>query len=136
MPRTHELKSWPDQFQAMWIGQAQPPETTSIDVHLREGDKIAVGQTEGSVLHTPGHTQGSICIYFANAGGKLLFAGDTLFQGSIGRTDLPGGDTRQIFQSLRDKVLALDDETRVIPGHGPVTTIGDERETNPFLQDL
>jgi glyoxylase-like metal-dependent hydrolase (beta-lactamase superfamily II) len=78
-----------------------------------------------------------VCLYFPDAGGgKKLFAGDTLFQGSIGRTDLPGGDAVQIFRSLRDKLLALDDDTVVIPGHGPLTAIGREREENPFLREL
>ena len=84
------------------------------------------------VLHTPGHTQGSICLYFAPE--KLLIAGDTLFAGSIGRTDLPGGDGRQILRSIHDRLMALPDATRLIPGHGAETTIGQERESNPFLQ--
>ncbi|MGC2544984.1 MAG: MBL fold metallo-hydrolase, partial [Silvibacterium sp.] len=81
--------------------------------------------------HTPGHTQGSICLHFVPE--KLLFAGDTLFAGSIGRTDLPGGDGRQILRSIHDRLLPLADETRVIPGHGSETTIGAERESNPWL---
>ncbi len=78
------------------------------------------------------HTEGSICLYFPAE--KKLIAGDTLFAGSIGRTDLPGGSMEKIMRSLHTQVLALPDETEVIPGHGPVTTIGEERETNPFLQ--
>ncbi len=119
--------------QASWLGMAKAPERTQIDLPLKEGDTLRVGDKSGTVLHTPGHTQGSICLYFPDAGGKKLFAGDTLFQGSIGRTDLPGGNTGQILRSLRDKVLALEDDTLVIPGHGPLTTIGEEREENPFL---
>jgi hydroxyacylglutathione hydrolase len=84
------------------------------------------------VLHTPGHTQGSICLLFPDQ--HLLLAGDTLFAGSIGRTDLPGGDGHQILRSLRDRLLVLPDATRVVPGHGPETTIGEERQSNPFLQ--
>jgi hydroxyacylglutathione hydrolase len=84
------------------------------------------------VLHTPGHTQGSICLHFAPM--KLLVAGDTLFAGSIGRTDLPGGDYPQIIDSIHSKLLVLPDETRVLPGHGPETSIGQERVANPFLQ--
>jgi hydroxyacylglutathione hydrolase len=122
--------------QAMWIGLPSPPEPAQIDAPLKEGDVIRVGAAEGTVLHTPGHTKGSVCLYFPDAGGKILFAGDTLFRGSIGRTDLPGGSTEQILLSLHNKLLALDDDTVVIPGHGPVTTIGEERESNPFLQEL
>jgi glyoxylase-like metal-dependent hydrolase (beta-lactamase superfamily II) len=84
-------------------------------------------------LHTPGHTEGSICLYFP-AEHKLI-AGDTLFAGSIGRTDLPGGSYEKILHSIHDRVLALPDETIVVPGHGPLTTIGEERESNPFLQN-
>jgi glyoxylase-like metal-dependent hydrolase (beta-lactamase superfamily II) len=122
--------------QALWIGLPEAPELAAIDASLGEGDKIQVGPAEGSVLHTPGHTQGSISIYFPGPDGKKLFAGDTLFKSSIGRTDLPGGSTEQILRSLHDKLLALDDDTLVIPGHGPLTTIGEEREENPFLQGL
>jgi len=123
--------------QAEMIGLPAPPPVTTIDAPLNDGDRVQVGPVSGTVLHTPGHTQGSVCLYFPDAGGeKKLFAGDTLFQGSIGRTDLPGGDTAQIFRSLRDKLLALDDDTLVIPGHGPLTAIGREREENPFLREL
>jgi glyoxylase-like metal-dependent hydrolase (beta-lactamase superfamily II) len=82
-------------------------------------------------MHTPGHTEGSICLLFAPQ--KVLIAGDTLFAGSIGRTDLPGGNYKKIIDSLQGKLLSLADETLVIPGHGPATTIGRERESNPFL---
>jgi glyoxylase-like metal-dependent hydrolase (beta-lactamase superfamily II) len=83
------------------------------------------------VLHTPGHTEGSICLYFAPE--KKLIAGDTLFAGSIGRTDLPGGSYKKIIDSLHERVLALPEETVVVPGHGELTTIGVEKESNPFL---
>lgn len=116
--------------QAGWLGQP-PPEKVTIDQELRDGDTVATGGLRASVLHTPGHTQGSVCLYFP-AEEKLL-AGDTLFAGSIGRTDLPGGSTEMILRSLHQRVLALPDETVVVPGHGPLTTIGEERETNPFL---
>jgi len=86
------------------------------------------------VRHTPGHTQGSICLLLQ--GGEKLLAGDTLFRDSIGRTDLPGGNFHQIMNSLKEKLLTLDDSTIVVPGHGPVTTIGREREWNPFLREL
>jgi len=122
--------------QAAWLGLPQAPALTTIDAPLREGDAVRFGNVAGTVLHTPGHTQGSTCLYFPNAGGKKLFAGDTLFLGSIGRTDLPGGSPQQIFRSIREKLFALDDETVVIPGHGPLTTIGRERAENPFLRGL
>jgi hydroxyacylglutathione hydrolase len=116
--------------QASWIGM-QAPEPVTIDASLETGDKVCAGSLVGQVLHTPGHTEGSICVYFATE--RKLIAGDTLFAGSIGRTDLPGGSFEKIMQSLRGPVLALPDETLVVPGHGPLTTIGAERESNPFL---
>ena len=116
--------------QASWLGM-RPPEDTTIDASLTTGDKVQAGSLVADVLHTPGHTEGSICLYFAPQ--KKLIAGDTLFAGSIGRTDLPGGSYKKIMQSLHGPVMALPDETIVVPGHGPLTSIGDERETNPFL---
>ena len=95
-------------------------------------DTVRAGSLAADVIHTPGHTEGSICLYFPAE--KKLIAGDTLFAGSIGRTDLPGGSMEKIISSLHEKVLALPDETVVVPGHGPLTTIGEERESNPFLQ--
>jgi hydroxyacylglutathione hydrolase len=117
--------------QAAWIGMPTPGEV-KIDQGLAEGDRVGAGSLNAQVLHTPGHTEGSICLYFEPE--KKLIAGDTLFAGSIGRTDLPGGSYKKIISSLHEHVLALPDETVVIPGHGPLTTIGEERETNPFLQ--
>ncbi len=116
--------------QAAWIGM-RAPEAVTIDASLGRGDKVSAGSIAADVLHTPGHTEGSICLYFATQ--KKLIAGDTLFAGSIGRTDLPGGSYQKIVESLRGPVLALPDDTIVIPGHGPLTTIGEERATNPFL---
>jgi hydroxyacylglutathione hydrolase len=84
-----------------------------------------------TVLHTPGHTQGSVCLHFVPL--QLLFAGDTLFAGSIGRTDLPGGNYGQILESIRGRLLPLPGETKVVPGHGPATTVAEERRSNPFL---
>jgi len=118
-------------MQAGWLGVA-PPEVAPPDTSAEEGMTVGIANHAAHVLHTPGHTQGSICLHFAKE--KLLVAGDTLFAGSIGRTDLPGGDSRQILRSIHDRLLPLADETRVIPGHGPQTTIGEERESNPFLQ--
>jgi hydroxyacylglutathione hydrolase len=117
--------------QATWLGVAQP-DPVAIDAPAKDGDRILVGATEFHVLHTPGHTQGSISLY-APAENKLI-AGDTLFQGSIGRTDLPGGDGRQIIRSIHQKLMPLPDDTIVIPGHGSATTIGREKQFNPFLQ--
>jgi hydroxyacylglutathione hydrolase len=117
--------------QATWIGVSPPGEVT-IDQHIGDSDRVRAGSLDATVIHTPGHTEGSVCLYFPVE--KKLIAGDTLFAGSIGRTDLPGGSTRKIMQSLHTKVLALPDETIVIPGHGELTTIGEERETNPFLR--
>jgi hydroxyacylglutathione hydrolase len=119
--------------QAGWLG-VEPPETVEIDVAAREGDRLAVGVTEVHVLHTPGHTPGSISLWIPSEA-KLL-AGDTLFRESIGRTDLPGGDGRQILRSIRDKLLPLPEDTTVIPGHGETTTIGREKRFNYFLQGL
>lgn len=117
--------------QAGWLGIA-PPEVAPPDASADDGLTLGLAAHPARVLHTPGHTPGSICLYFQTD--SLLIAGDTLFAGSIGRTDLPGGDSRQILRSLHDRLLPLPGETRVIPGHGRPTTIGDERETNPFLQ--
>lgn len=116
--------------QASWIGMADPGRV-EIDLSVMNGDQVKAGPITAQVLHTPGHTEGSICLYFQDE--KRLIAGDTLFAGSIGRTDLPGGSFEKIIRSLREKVLALPDDTIVIPGHGSTTTIGEERENNPFL---
>jgi hydroxyacylglutathione hydrolase len=119
------------EMQAGWFGVATP-EVATPDASADDGLVIGLAALPAEVLHTPGHTQGSICLLFP--GQHLLLAGDTLFAGSIGRTDLPGGDGRQILRSLRDRLLVLPDATRVLPGHGPETTIGEERLSNPFLQ--
>ena len=118
-------------IQAAWLG-LKTPETAPPDGGLGEGQTVGLEHYSAKVLHTPGHTQGSICLHFVPL--KLLIAGDTLFAGSIGRTDLPGGDYDQILCSIRSRLLALPDETNVLPGHGPVTTIGEERRNNPFLR--
>jgi hydroxyacylglutathione hydrolase len=109
---------------------APPP-----DRLLREGDVVTVGDLRFSVLHTPGHTPGGICLYLAPTEGDTghLFAGDTLFAGSVGRTDLAGGDHDALIRSIREKLLPLPPATVVYPGHGPSTAIGDEAEYNPFL---
>lgn len=172
-------------MQASFLG-VHPPELAEIDQLLKEGDALRWGSFEAQVIHTPGHTPGSVSLYLPHDAGKVtaaaaarkftvkdqageeipigdllkktlhlddsaemevpeecetiavrapqLFSGDTLFAGSIGRTDLWGGSMHQIMESLRTKLMHLPDETVVYPGHGPVTTIGDERHLNPFLQ--
>ena len=125
-------------MQAAFLGVA-PPEITKVDHLLKEGDSLRWGAYEAKVIHTPGHTPGSVCLYLPNAGVNLtlpnpkLFAGDTLFAGSIGRTDLWGGSMEQIMDSLRGKLMELPEHTVVHPGHGLATTIGEERHSNPFL---
>jgi hydroxyacylglutathione hydrolase len=140
-------------MQANWLGVPPPPLTT-VDAELKESDTVRWGGYEARVLHTPGHTPGSVSLYIpletpapekpvsdstaakpprqTGYSGWLL-AGDTLFAGSIGRTDLWGGDLRTILSSLHEKLMKLPDATRVYPGHGPITSIGEERQTNPFL---
>ena len=155
-------------IQAAFLGMPTP-ELTNVDQLLKEGDTLQWGGFQASVIHTPGHTPGSVCLYLPKtlapknaqqnaasvAGAKStnaapdaallavpngtltvpqLFAGDTLFAGSIGRTDLWGGSMEQIMDSLRTKLMQLPDDTKVYPGHGLMTTIGQERNSNPFLQ--
>jgi glyoxylase-like metal-dependent hydrolase (beta-lactamase superfamily II) len=117
--------------QAEWIG-IRMPETAPPDASLADGLVVGLERYPATVLYTPGHTQGSVCLHFAPL--KMLIAGDTLFAGSIGRTDLPGGNSRQIIDSIHSRLLALPEETKVLPGHGPATTIGKERLSNPFLR--
>jgi glyoxylase-like metal-dependent hydrolase (beta-lactamase superfamily II) len=119
------------EMQAGWLGLATP-ETAPPDESLTDGLSVGLERYPAQVIHTPGHTQGSVCLYFAPL--KLLVAGDTLFEGSIGRTDLPGGNFDQIIDSIHSRLLPLPDETRVLTGHGPATTIGTERRNNPFLR--
>jgi glyoxylase-like metal-dependent hydrolase (beta-lactamase superfamily II) len=118
-------------IQANWIGVA-PPGKVEIDHSIKQSDEMKVGSLNATVMHTPGHTEGSVCLYFPTE--KKLIAGDTLFAGSIGRTDFPGGSMEKILDSLKGKLMTLPDETVVVPGHGPLTTIGEERENNPFLK--
>jgi hydroxyacylglutathione hydrolase len=116
--------------QAAWIGMKNPGKV-EIDHSVGQADTVRAGSLTANVIHTPGHTEGSVCLYFPTE--NKLIAGDTLFAGSIGRTDLPGGSMEKIINSLQEKVMALPDDTLVVPGHGPLTTIGEERESNPFL---
>jgi glyoxylase-like metal-dependent hydrolase (beta-lactamase superfamily II) len=121
------------EMQAAWLG-VPTPDRAEIDSVARDGDLLRVGTAEFHVLHTPGHTPGSISLWIP-AESKLI-AGDTLFRDSIGRTDLPGGDGHQILASIRDKLLPLPEDTIVTPGHGANTTIGREKQFNYFLQGL
>lgn len=117
--------------QAAWLGM-QDPGKVEIAASLGESDSVKAGSLSANVLHTPGHTEGSICLYFPAE--KTLIAGDTLFAGSIGRTDLPGGSFEKIIRSIHGKLLVLPEDTVVVPGHGALTTIAQEREGNPFLK--
>ncbi len=116
---------------SMWGFGVEPPPPP--DVLLEEGDALAIGELRATTLFTPGHAPGHVCFYLAEH--HVLLDGDVLFQGSIGRTDLPGGDYDTLINNIREKLLVLPDETAVLSGHGPTTTIGQERAHNPFLQD-
>src|ERR1700683_500877 len=142
-------------MQAQWL-RVPTPELTEVEQFLREGDAVKWGSYEARVIHPPGHTPGSLCLYIpnremlkpkdaapprnaasraANNGEESrLIAGDTLFAGSIGRTELWGASFPKIMKSLHTKLMALPDETLVLPGHGEATTIGEERQSNPFLR--
>jgi glyoxylase-like metal-dependent hydrolase (beta-lactamase superfamily II) len=118
-------------MQAAWLGMPTP-EVPPPDDTLDDGRVISITGLTGQILHTPGHTQGSVCLHIPSE--NLLLAGDTLFAGSVGRTDLPGGDRPTLIRSIRSKLLSLPGDTTVIPGHGPSTTLEDEKDSNPFLQ--
>jgi glyoxylase-like metal-dependent hydrolase (beta-lactamase superfamily II) len=115
---------------AMFGWQVRP--TSPVDRWIDDGDALAFGKRELSVIHTPGHTPGSVC--FEIAGEKLMLAGDTLFRRSVGRTDLPGGDSKTLARSIREKLYTRDLDTLVIPGHGPTTRLGDEARSNPHVR--
>jgi hydroxyacylglutathione hydrolase len=119
--------------QASWLGMDTPPRV-EIDSAARDGMVLSLGAAEFRIMHTPGHTPGSLSIWIPQE--NKLAAGDTLFRDSIGRTDLPGGNSRQILASIKTRMLELPEETVVIPGHGEATTIGREKERNPFLRGL
>ncbi|HEY4008563.1 MAG TPA: MBL fold metallo-hydrolase [Acidobacteriaceae bacterium] len=118
------------EMQAAWIG-VETPTVKPPDHSPADRERITAGSIDAEVLHTPGHTEGSLCLHVASE--SLLLAGDTLFAGSVGRTDLPGGNHGRLIASIRERLLPLPDKTLVIAGHGPATTIGDERASNPFL---
>ena len=119
------------EMQAGWLG-IPTPEKVVLDQSANDGLATGIPGLEAEVIHTPGHTPGSICLLFPKQ--ELLLAGDTLFAGSVGRTDLPGGDTSTLLHLIHTRVLLLPERTLVVPGHGEETTLGHERETNPFLQ--
>lgn len=119
--------------QAVWLGLEPAPLRGTVDEHIHQGDRVRAGALELEVLHTPGHTPGSLCFHLA--GEALLFSGDTLFAGSVGRVDLGGTTFEDEVASIRSRLLVLPDDTRVIAGHGPRTTIGQEKRRNPYLVD-
>ncbi len=119
-------------LQAEWLG-VPPPGVVNVDQFLKEGDTLRCGALNLEVLHTPGHSPGSLSLHLPGEK-QLILSGDTLFQGSIGRTDLWGGSFDEILRSIRHRLLIFPDATPVFPGHGPSTTIGEERKSNPFLQ--
>ena len=118
--------------QAQMFGISEKVAEVSINSYLTDGDIINIGEGELSVLHVPGHSPGGIALYDKKDG--FVISGDSLFAGSIGRTDLPGGDMTTLLNSVKSKLLTLPDSTIVYPGHGPATTIGRERSSNPFLR--
>jgi glyoxylase-like metal-dependent hydrolase (beta-lactamase superfamily II) len=122
------------EMQAAWVGMPVPG-VVEVDQFLQEGAVLRWGSLALEVLHTPGHSPGSLCLHLPG-NHQRIFSGDTLFQGSIGRTDLWGGSYRQILSSIKNTLLNFPDQTPVFPGHGAPTTIGEERERNPSLQGL
>lgn len=121
-------------WQARWLGLISAPAVVAIDGDLHDGDRLSVGRTSLEVLHTPGHTPGSVTFALGSPDGSLmLLTGDTLFAGSIGRWDLGGTSMEDIVHSIQTKLMDYKDATPVIPGHGPFTTIGIERRSNPYL---
>lgn len=127
-----EDRFWIEQLPAMSAAMGFPEtEAFTPDRWLNEGDEVAFGEVTLRVLHTPGHTPGHVVFYQAEQ--KIAFVGDVLFQGSIGRTDFPRGDFDTLIQSIRTKLFTLGDEVTFVPGHGPLSTIGHEKATNPFV---
>ena len=109
----------------------ETPKQAAPDILLEDGQSMEFGPLKFKVIHTPGHTRGGVCLYLEGA--KALFTGDTLFAGSVGRTDFEGGSMDELMSSISRKLLSLDDKVMVLPGHGPSSTIGEERRTNPYL---
>ena len=130
LPLYRSLQMQLDAFGLPW----RAPEPAEVDRFLKEGDTLRIGDAgELAVLHTPGHTPGSLSLLVEGTDRPVLLAGDTLFQRSVGRTDLWGGDTATLVRSIREKLFSLPDETLVVTGHGPTTTVGEERRFNPFV---
>ena len=119
--------------QARYLGMTVPPEAVELDGDLTDGDVLRAGSIALRCIHTPGHTPGSTSFALDGGEGALLFTGDTLFSGAVGRWDLGGTSLADIVDSIRRKLLVHADATVVVPGHGPATTIGQERRTNPYL---
>jgi hydroxyacylglutathione hydrolase len=117
--------------QAKMFGIEEDIESSRPEFFLEEGRTLTVGELSFEILHCPGHCPGSVALFERR--GRVVFVGDVLFAGAVGRTDLPGGDYETLMTSIREKLLPLGDDVRVLPGHGPSTTIGRERRTNPFL---
>lgn len=122
------LLEWMQASGRMFLGVELPP-PPGVDTEVSEGDRLSAGAVDLEILHTPGHSPGSISL----VGSDALFSGDTLFARSVGRTDLPGGDTQTLIDTVKNKLFRLDEALPVFPGHGPATTIGDERVLNPFV---
>jgi glyoxylase-like metal-dependent hydrolase (beta-lactamase superfamily II) len=119
--------------QARMFGLGEPPPIIDLDAYLVDGESLQIGKLNLNVLHTPGHTPGSCCFEIARDGKNLILSGDTLFRGGIGRWDIGGTSMEDIVSSIHRKLMDFGDETVVVPGHGPFTTIGNERTTNPYL---
>jgi hydroxyacylglutathione hydrolase len=122
------LLPWMQESARLFLGVDLPP-PPEVDTSPSEGDRLTAGNFELEVIHTPGHSPGSISLVSPDA----IFAGDTLFQGSIGRTDLPGGDHDELLTAVREKLFPLGDDLPVYPGHGPATTVAEEKKSNPFV---
>jgi hydroxyacylglutathione hydrolase len=121
-------------WQARFLGLSDAPAVVALDGALNDGDNLCVGEATCNVLHTPGHTPGSVCFALREGAQTTLLTGDTLFAGSIGRWDIGGTSMEDIVDSIQSKLLVFDDATPVIPGHGAFTTIGIERRSNPYLR--
>ncbi len=123
-----EMLTNPSKNLSIFVGQEsiQSP----ADILIEDGRELQIGAMKLTAIHTPGHTPGGLC-YLSD---EILFTGDTLFEGSVGRTDFPSGSQQVLMQSIYDKLMVLDDDLKIYPGHGRVSTLGKERETNPFLQ--
>ena len=124
------LLDWMQESGRLFLGVELPP-PPEVDTPAAEGDRVVAGDVELEIVHTPGHSPGSISLIAPDA----VFSGDTLFAGSIGRTDLPGGDTQALLGVVRSKLFTLDESLSVYPGHGPATTLAEERAHNPFVGD-